>query len=210
MKYLATDRSLLVQLSRLNRQNRLTLPLALLCAGMLSTPTARAASYEIDPTHTFAHFEISHFATSTIRGRFDKKEGRLEFDRDAKTGKIDIDIFTNSISTGTPFFDKFLTGFTLFDSATFPTAKFVGDKFSFADNKVSAVAGNFTLLGVTKPITLKATNFNCYTSPLIKREVCGGDFETTLDRSEYGMNYGLVFGFPKAVRLLIQVEAIKQ
>ena len=59
-------------------------------------------------------------------------------------------------------------------------------------------------------LTLKATNFNCYQHPMLKREVCGGDFETTLDRSLYSMNYGLNFGFSKFVRLVIQVEAIKE
>ena len=184
--------------------------LATMAAGLWLALPAAAATYDIDPTHTFATFEIGHFATSTNRGRFDKKEGTLQFDRAAKTGKIDIDIYTGSINTGTVFFDKFLTSFNLFDSATFPTAKFVSDKFNFEGDKVVDVSGHFTLLGKTNPITLKATNFNCYTHPLLKREVCGGDFEALLDRSQYGMNYGLIFGFSKNVHLLIQVEAIKQ
>jgi len=45
---------------------------------------------------------------------------------------------------------------------------------------------------------------------MLKREVCGGDFETTITRSQWGMNWGLNFGFPDSVRLLVQVEAIKQ
>jgi polyisoprenoid-binding protein YceI len=187
--------------------------LATLTAGLwlaLPASSAISATYDIDPTHTFATFEIGHFGTSTNRGRFDKKEGTLQFDRAAKTGKIDIDIYTGSINTGTVFFDKFLTSFNLFDAATFPTAKFVSDKFNFEGDKVVSVNGNFTLLGKTNPMTLTATNFNCYTHPLLKREVCGGDFETLLDRSQYGMNYGLIFGFSKNVHLLIQVEAIKQ
>jgi polyisoprenoid-binding protein YceI len=160
--------------------------------------------------HTFATFEINHFNTSTNRGRFDKKEGTLEFDRATKTGKIAIDIFTGSVSSGTVFFDKFLTGFTLFDSATFPTARFVSETFNFEGDQLRDVSGTFTLLGKTHPLTLKATNFNCYTHPLLKREVCGGDFEATFDRSLYGMNYGLIFGFSKNVHLLIQIEAIKE
>ena len=184
---------------------------AVLCSGLLmSHATVQAATYEIDPSHTFATFEITHFATSTTRGRFDKKEGTLQFDRAAKTGKIDISIYTGSINTGTSIFDKFLTSFSLFDSATFPTARFVADKFNFDGDKVTDVSGSFTLLGKTNPVSLKATNFNCYTHPVLKREVCGGDFETTIDRSQYGMNYGLIFGFSKEVRLLVQVEAIKQ
>ena len=184
---------------------------ASLCFGLLQASAAvQAATYEIDPFHTFANFEISHFATSTTRGRFDKKEATLQFDRAAKTGKIEISIYTGSISTGIPVFDKFLTGFSLFDSATFPTARFVADKFNFDGDKVTDVSGSFTLLGKTNPVTLKATNFNCYTHPLLRREVCGGDFETTIDRSQYGMNYGLIFGFSKDVRLLVTVEAIRQ
>jgi polyisoprenoid-binding protein YceI len=186
------------------------LGLLLLSLLLLTSTLAQAASYTIDPTHTFATFEIGHFGTSTNRGRFDKKEGTLEFDRAARTGKIAINIFTGSINSGTIFFDKFLTGFSMFDSATFPTARFEADQFRFEGDKVSEVAGNFTLLGKTLPLTLKATNFNCYQHPSLKREVCGGDFETTLDRSLYGMNYGLIFGFSKFVRLVIQVEAIKE
>ena len=72
------------------------------------------------------------------------------------------------------------------------------------------MAGTLTMLGKTQPVTLKATNFNCYMSPMIKREVCGGDFETTIARSAYGMAYGLTYGLPDNIRLLIQIEAIKQ
>lgn len=176
----------------------------------LTSAPVQAATYEIDPFHTFATFEITHFATSTTRGRFDKTEGTLQFDRAAKTGKIDIIIYTGSINTGISVFDKFLTGFSMFDSVTFPTARFVADKFNFNGDKVADVSGSFTLLGKTNPVTLKATSFNCYSHPLLRREVCGGDFETTIDRSQYGMNYGLIFGFSKEVRLLVQIEAIKQ
>lgn len=170
----------------------------------------QAADYAIDPTHTFVTFEIAHFATSTNRGRFDKKEGTVQFDRTGKNGKVEIVIDTTSINTGTAAFNKHLQSADLFDAAQFPTAKFVADKFSFNGDKVSEVAGTLTLLGKTNPVMLKATNFNCYDSPMLKREVCGGDFETTIDRTQFGMNYGLAYGFPKEVRLLIQVEAIKQ
>lgn len=196
--------------NRCLRLKKLSINAVVLSSLFAASSQPQAATYTIDPTHTFATFEINHFATSTNRGRFDKKEGTLEFDRAAKTGKITIDIFTGSINSGTVFFDKFLTGFSMFDSATFPMARFEADQFKFEGDKVNEVAGKFTLLGKTHPLMLKATNFNCYQHPTLKREVCGGDFETTLDRSLYGMNYGLIFGFSKFVRLVIQVEAIKE
>lgn len=170
----------------------------------------QAASYAIDPTHTFVTFEIGHFGTSTNRGRFDKKEGTVQFDRAGKNGKVEVVIDTASISTGTAAFNKHLQSADFFDSVKFPTATFVADKLNFSGDKVSEVAGTLTLLGKTNPITLKSTNFNCYDSPMLKREVCGGDFETSIDRTQFGMNYGVDWGFPKNVRLLIQIEAIKQ
>lgn len=171
---------------------------------------AQSATYAFDPTHTFVTFEIGHFGTSTNRGRFDKKAGSAQFDRAGKTGKLDVTIDTTSINTGVAPFDKHLQSKDFFNVAEHPTAKFVSEKFSFAGDKVSEVAGQLTLLGKTAPVTLKATNFNCYDNPMLKREVCGGDFETTIQRSNFGMDWGLKMGFPDNVRLLVQVEAIKQ
>lgn len=184
--------------------------LAVAAATAMTAGAAQAANYAIDPTHTFVTFEISHFGATTNRARFDKKQGTVEFDRAAKTGKVDISIDTTSVNSGTPAFDKHLQSADLFDAAKHPSIKFVSDKFSFNGDKVSEVTGQLTLLGKTAPVTLKATQFNCYDSPMLKREVCGGDFETTIDRTQWGMNYGVEWGFPKNVRLVVQIEAVKQ
>ena len=134
--------------------------LAVAAATTLAAGAAQAANYAIDPTHTFVKFEIGHFGASTNRGRFDKKQGTVEFDRAAKTGKVDITIDTTSVNTGTPQFDKHLQSPDLFDAAKHPTIKFVSDKFSFNGDKVSEVTGQLTLLGKTAPVTLKAPKFN--------------------------------------------------
>jgi polyisoprenoid-binding protein YceI len=171
---------------------------------------AEAATYSADPTHTFVTFEANHFGTSTLRGRFDRKEGSVQIDRAAKTGKAEITIDINSVSTGVAPLDTHLKSKDFFNAAENGSAKFVADKFSFNGDKVSEVAGTLTMMGKTMPVALKATNFNCYTNPIFKREVCGGDFETTIARSQWGINYGLNFGLPDNIRLLIQIEAIRQ
>ena len=181
-------------------------------AAMAATSVAQAApaTYAIDPTHTFATFEINHFGASINRGRFDKKSGTIQLDKAAKTGRVELTIDATSINSGTPAFDKHLQSADLFDAAKHPTITFAADKFVFNGDKVSEVTGTLTLLGKTNPVTLKANQFNCYESPMLKREVCGGDFETTLQRSQWGMGYGLQWGFPDNVRLVVQVEAVKQ
>ena len=185
---------------------------ALAAAATLATGIAQAepASYAIDPTHTFVTFEISHFGAAMNRGRFDKKEGSVQLDKAAKSGKVEISFDATSVNTGTPAFDKHLQSADLFNAAQHPKISFVSDKFVFNGDKVSEVTGQLTLLGKTAPITLKANQFNCYQSPMLKREVCGGDFEATIDRTQWGMNYGVDWGFAKNVRLVVQVEAVKQ
>lgn len=170
---------------------------------------AQSATYAIDPTHTFVNFEAKHFGTSTLRGRFDRKEGTVQFDRAGKSGKAEITIDIGSVSTGVGPLDGHLKSKDFFNAAEFASAKFVSDKFVFDGDKVTEVTGSLTMLGKSGPVTLKATNFNCYQNPMLKREVCGGDFETTITRSQWGMTYGLP-GIPDNIRLLIQIEAVKQ
>jgi len=184
-------------------------------AGALSIATfagvaqAQSVSYAIEPTHTFVTFEVVHFGTSTNRGRFDRKEGKVTLDRAAKKGSVDVTIDMTSINTGTPNFDKHLNGKDFFNAGEFAKARFVGEAFTFDGDKVKSVAGNLTLLGQTQPVTLNAVRFNCFEHPMLKREVCGGDFETTIKRSAFGMKAMLAF-IPDDVRLVIQVEAVKQ
>jgi polyisoprenoid-binding protein YceI len=171
---------------------------------------AQSATYAIDPTHTFVSFEVSHFGTSTNRGRWDKKEGTVQFSRAGKTGRVEITIDMNSINTGVPPFNDHLKGSEFFDTAKHPTAKFVGDKFVYAGDRLTAVNGTLTMLGKTHPVSLKASRFNCYENPIFKREVCGGDFEATIQPTLWGITTYIPMVAPDKVRLLVQVEAIKQ
>lgn len=189
---------------------RKSLTLLAAAAVLSTTGLAQAADYQIDPTHTNVIWEQIHFGTSTNRGSWAKKSGTVQFDRAAKTGKVNLTLDMSSVTTGVTPFDNHLKGDDFFAADKHPTATFVGDKFVFNGDKVSEVQGALTLRGQTHPVTLKAVRFNCFDHPMLKREVCGGDFTATVDRTAYGMNYGIAYGFPKEVRLVIQVEAVKQ
>ncbi len=186
-----------------------TLAVTLGTAAMSSAALAQSATYQVEPTHTFITWEAKHFGTSTSRGRFDKKSGMITLDKAGKSGKADITIDMTSINTGVAPFDNHLKSADFFAADKFPEAKFSGTEFKFDGDKLSEVVGTLTLRGITQPATLKATGFGCYDHPMLKREVCGGDFETTIARSKFDVKYGLP-GIPDNIRLLIQVEAVKQ
>lgn len=181
-----------------------------LFVGIASAAQAQPVRYVVEPTHTFANFEVRHFNTSTVRARFDKTDGFVVLDRGARSGQADITIDTASVSSGIPPFDAHLKKADFLDVAKFPKARFAGSQFSFDGDKVTAVAGELTLLGKTAPLTLRANHYNCYDSPRLKKQVCGGDFEATIRRSQWGMNWGIDMGIPDEVRLVIQIEVVAQ
>ena len=184
--------------------------LAAATLGLALAAPASANTYAIDPTHTFVNFEVMHFGTSTNRVRFDRKEGLVQFDRAARSGRVEITIDMASVNSGVASFDDQLRSKDILNVAAYPTARFVGSRFGFAGDNVTEVAGTLTMRGQTHPVALKATRFNCYLNPIFKREVCGGDFEAVIQRSLWGVDHGLPAVAPDNVRLVVQVEAIKQ
>jgi polyisoprenoid-binding protein YceI len=173
-----------------------------LCAIALAIGCGAAAhadpvQYRFDPTHTFVHFELLHFGTATLRGRFGPLQGEAELDRAAKTGRVQMEIDTAQVSTGVPMLDARIREPDMLSVKAHPKAYFVAEKLTFDDaGRLQSLRGEFTLRGASVPLELKAQRFNCYTSPLFRHEVCGGDFE------------GLPF-VGDTVRLLVQVEGLR-
>ncbi len=69
--------------------------------------------------------------------------------------------------------------------------------------------GDLTIMGVTKPVSLKVTHFRCIQHPANKRDMCGAEASTAIKRSEWGMKRGAV-GIGDDVRISIQMEAYKE
>lgn len=171
---------------------------------------AEPVSYQLDPTHSFVHFEVLHFDTATLRGRFGPLAGEVELDRAAKRGRVQVVVDVAQVSSGLPVLDARLRGADLLDADGHPQAFFVAQGFDIDDGgSVRAVRGEFTLRGQGRPLTLTAERFRCYTHPLLRREVCGGDFTAEIERSAWGITYGLPFVADR-VRLRVQVEAVRQ
>lgn len=182
--------------------------LGLLAAALSSG--ALADTYKLDPDHTKALFAISHFGTSTNHGGFYSIEGELQMDAAKGEGLLSLEIPVASVQTGIEAFDGHLKSADLFNVEKYPTMTFKSTEWAFKDGKPATVMGDLTLLGKTNPVTLTADNFNCYESPMFDNAtVCGGDFSTTVDRTQWGMDFFLG-PIPAEVQLSIQVEGIKQ
>lgn len=180
----------------------------LLGAAAVSAPVLAAESYTIDPRHTFPSFEVTHLGFSTQRGRFNKASGKIVLDLAAKSGSVDISIDAASIDMGIDKWDEHMKSEDFFNAAQYPSISFKSDRLTFDGDKLVAVDGQLSLLGATKPVTLKVTHFHCGMQPVAKREACGADATATIRRSEFGMTK-FVPGVGDEVLLRIPVEAFK-
>lgn len=184
----------------------------LLTTAMLASAgfvNAQEVHYDVEPTHAFVHFDVLHSGTSTNRGRFDTVEGSIMLDRQAQKGQASITVLPASVNTGVDPYNDHLRNPDFLHVEAFPTTTFESNDFRFEGDKVTSVSGTLTLLGQSQPVTLQAERFNCYESRHAKTEVCGGDFTTTLQRSDFGMKYGLP-RIPDEVRIFIQIEAVRR
>ena len=174
-----------------------------------STTSAIAATYNIDPTHTFPSFEADHMGLSVWRGKFNKTSGTVTLDAKTKTGALDIAIDPASINFGFDKMDSHARGPDMFNVEKFPTITYKSKSFKFDGDQLVGVDGELTMLGVTKPVALKVNKFKCIMHPMLKKEACGADVTGTFKRDDFGISFGLP-NFSPEVKLAIQVEAVKK
>ena len=183
--------------------------IAALAVGLTLPAFAAPETYVIDSSHSYPSFSYTHLGFSTQQSKFDKTTGKITLDRAAKTGALDVSIDVASVNTGFDVFNGHLKGDGYFDVEKFPTITFKSSNFKFDGDKIAAITGELTIKGISKPVTLAVTAFNCAPHPFTKKEMCGANANTRIKRSEFnaGKNAPAV---SDDVTLNIVVEAIKE
>jgi polyisoprenoid-binding protein YceI len=176
---------------------------SLLGAGAFAAPV----TYTLDPSHTYPSFEADHFGgLSTWRGKFDATSGTVVYDKDAKSGSIEVTVDMTSIDFGMAKLNEHAKSAEIFDTTKYPTATYSGKFTKFNGATPTEAQGTLTMHGVTKPVTLIIDSFMCKQNPMSKKEVCGADAKATFNRADFGVNFGDKYGFKQEVKLQIQVE----
>lgn len=124
----------------------------------LTAGSALAETYQFDKQgqHAFIEFRIQHLGYSWVYGNFKDFDGSFTYDaKDPSKDKVEVTIKTGSIDTNHAERDKHLRSGDFLNAAKFPEAKFVSTEVK-KDGETYKITGDFTLNGVTKPITLDA------------------------------------------------------
>lgn len=177
---------------------RTRISLAALAVSLPLTCVAAPESYTFDPPHSIATFDVDYVGFTTIRGRFDKASGKFTIDRVAKTGSLDYVVDTTTVNTGDVdrgsrprTRDEHLRTPDFFNVAEFPRMTFKASTVKFTGDFPSELQGELTMIGVTRPVTVKIERWKCGMHPFTKREACGGDAVARIKRSDFGMKYGM-------------------
>ncbi len=174
---------------------------------MFAVTAVQADEYVIDGSgagmHTSIHFKASHIGISSLWGRFNDITGRFTYDADdIGASSIQVDINPASIDTNHEARDTHLSSPDYLEVERFPLASFSSTSVQdLGDGKVR-VAGDFTLHGVTKPITFDAVRTGEGETPFGDYRV-GFEGEMTLNTGDYGINAG-------PITLVLAIEGVRQ
>jgi len=183
---------------------------ALAIGSALLSANVMAADYVVDKEgqHAFVDFKISHLGYSFITGTFKDIDGKFSFDAaKPEDSKIEFNVNTASVFTNHAERDKHIASADFLNAGKFAKATFVSTSVKSTGKDTADVTGDLTLLGVTKPVVVKATFLGEGKDPWGGYRA-GFEGTTTIKRSDFGKQKDLG---PKsdAVELYISFEGVK-
>ncbi|UUR09264.1 YceI family protein [Sphingomonas glaciei] len=151
----------------------------------------QAGRYTVDANHTQVVWSVDHFGFSRLYGMVGAMSGTLNIDpANTRNAKVAIDIPLSGLTVTSPGFAKHLATADLFDTAKFPTARFVSRSVTVRGTQAT-IAGDLTLRGVTKPLTLDARLHGAGANPMNKKQTVGFSATATLKRSDFNLGYAV-------------------
>jgi polyisoprenoid-binding protein YceI len=155
----------------------------------MTTQTAVATrTLEIDRSHSEIAFQVRHLL-SKVRGRFTDFAGTIDFDSaHPQSSRIDVTIQAASIDTAESDRDKHLRSADFFEVETFPTLTFTSTSVTPRGDNRYDVAGDLTIHGVTRPVTLPASVLGSMHDPW-GNEKFGFEAEVTINRKDFGLSW---------------------
>lgn len=182
---------------------------AVLVASHVQFAAAAPETYVIDGSHTYPRFSYNHLGFSTQLSKFNTTTGTVVLDKEARTAQVDVTIDMTSVDTGFADFNAHIQKPDFLDTAKFPTATFKSTKVEFKDHVPSALHGDLTIKGVTKPVVLTIHKFVAQPHPMKKVDAIGADASVVVKRSEFGAGM-YAPAVSDEVTISIALEAFKQ
>jgi polyisoprenoid-binding protein YceI len=181
---------------------------------MTTAAVAAKTTWAIDAGHSSIEFAVKHLMISTVRGRFPDVTGTVQLDSEDPTNStIDVVVNVASIDTRQEQRDEHLRSADFFDVANFPALRFTSTRIR-RDGDDFQVDGDLTIRGVTRPVTLHATEEGRTRDPWGGERI-GFSASTKINRRDFGLTWNQVleaggFAVGDEVKITIDAELVKQ
>ncbi len=147
-----------------------------------------AGVYNIEPEHSRITFGVSHMGFTNYYGEFRNASGMLNLDpKKPDSSSVDVKIPTGSVMVPNAKLKEELDGDQWLNAAKYPDITFKSTKVAKTGADTAKVTGEFTLHGVTKPLTLNVKFNGAGTNPLDKNYTSGFEATGMIKRSDYGV-----------------------
>lgn len=180
----------------------------------LSSGTAAAgpARFELDPAHTSVFFTVTHVGYAATLGIFGTVSGSFTYDADTRNlSDVLVDIDAASIDTFDTARNEHLRNQDFLDVSDHPQITFRASEGTATGDTSGTVTGDLTILGQTRPVTLNVTLNKAEAYPFgHQRFVLGLSLDTSIERSDFGMSYGVDNGLVgDTVTIRVETEAMR-
>ncbi|MCM2282073.1 MAG: YceI family protein [Bdellovibrionaceae bacterium] len=181
----------------------------------LASIQAKAAEYNVDPTHSRVGFSIRHLMTK-VNGQFKDYSGSFEFDPKAlKFGdKASLEVKTSSIDTGIEKRDTHLKSPDFFEVEKFPTMSMSAGKITKKSGNKFDWTTDLTIRGVTKPVKLELEYLGAATDPWGNKKI-GFEAKGRINRKDFGLKWNQILEAGGAmvgddVEIVLEIQAAEK
>ena len=177
--------------------------------------SAQPTKWGFDPAHSKVKFSVAHMMISEVDGQFNKYDGTVSAEqKNFSDAQISFTIDVNSIDTDNADRDKHLKSPDFFNTDEHPSISFKSTGMKPDGEGKYKLTGDFTMLGVTKPITLDVKFGGTIKDPYGNTKA-GFKITGTINRNDWGLKYnsvmdtgGLMIG--EEVDIVCNIELIRQ
>lgn len=166
-------------------------------------------AWVIDSAHTTIGFSARHMGLSTVRGRFTRFEGAIDYDpEDVLSSKARLEIDVASIDTGQEQRDQHLRSSDFFEVETFPKMVFVSKRIKPQGEDTYTVIGGLTIKDVTREVELTYEHAGEGIDPYGNRRV-GGTLTGSISRSDWGLKWNVALetgGWLVSDKIKLEIE----
>lgn len=178
------------------------------------TLNAQTTNWDFDKSHSNVRFAVSHMVISEVEGNFGDFNGSISTTKDDFTdAKVVFEIIVASVNTADEGRDEHLRNEDFFDVERYPTMNFESTSIKKTGDNKMEITGNFTMLGITKEITMNAKYGGTIVDPWGNTKA-GFKVTGTIDRTNWGLKYnstmdtgGLMIG--NEIDIVCNFELIK-